>query len=331
MKTLMLLGGMLLAGSLACTKVKSENSCGDAFLDSGEECDGTTLGFGSCQDLGYYRQNGNLSCQDDCTIDRAPCSEFCGDGLIQEDHEVCDGTALGGLTCDGLGLGDGQLACASDCTLDTAACAVQPTCGDGTVTAPMEQCEGADLQGASCLTLGYGGGTLACSTACSFELSGCEPIVVTCGNGVWDNGEECDGTDLHGFTCESQGFAGGNLSCTGDCRVSTSGCEPYPETCGNGYWENGEACDGNDLNGASCIGLGFDGGQLACTEDCMNFDTSPCTYDVAECGNNVREDGELCDGNDLNGETCSSRGFYDGTLACAGDCMSFDESYCVNP
>jgi len=110
--------------------------------------------------------------------------------------------------------------------------------------------------------------------------------------------------------------------------VDLSGCEPFPETCGNGVWDNGEACDGGDLHGASCVGLGFAGGQLACSGDCQ-FDTSPCMNSL--CGNGIREDGEVCDGSDLNGETCSSRGYYDGQLACAWDCMSFDESNCVNP
>ncbi len=320
--------GFSLAGSLACTKVKNEGSCGDAFLDPGEECEGAELRYGSCQDLGYYRQTGNLACLADCTIDRSTCEEFCGDGVLQGEHEACDGADLAGLTCDGLGLGDGALACTAGCELDTSACDVQPACGDGTVNGPLEQCEGDDLQAHTCQTLGYAGGALSCDEDCRFDVTACEPVVQTCGNGVIDNGEACDGENLGGATCENQGFAGGNISCTGDCNMNTSGCEPYTETCGNDVWENGEACDGPDLNGASCIGLGHAGGQLACTDDCQ-FDETPCVDTV--CGNGISEDGEVCDGNDLNGETCSSRGYYAGTLACAWDCMSFDESYCINP
>jgi len=48
------------------------------------------------------------------------------------------------------------------------------------------------------------------------------------------------------------------------------------------------------------------------------------------CGNNVIETGETCDGPLLAGETCVSQGFDGGVLACAGDCMSFDTSVCVN-
>lgn len=47
------------------------------------------------------------------------------------------------------------------------------------------------------------------------------------------------------------------------------------------------------------------------------------------CGNGVLDAGETCDGTDLGGETCSSRGFAGGTLACAADCASFDETDCT--
>ena len=45
-----------------------------------------------------------------------------------------------------------------------------------------------------------------------------------CGNAIRESGEACDGNDLGGQTCQSQGFAGGSLSCNGDCTLNTSGC-----------------------------------------------------------------------------------------------------------
>jgi hypothetical protein len=46
-------------------------------------------------------------------------------------------------------------------------------CGDGMVV-PGEQCDGADLQGFDCASLGLGGGTLACDpVTCSFDTSMC--------------------------------------------------------------------------------------------------------------------------------------------------------------
>ena len=46
--------------------------------------------------------------------------------------------------------------------------------------------------------------------------------------------------------------------------------------CGNGVKESGEACDGADLGGQTCIGLGFGGGTLSCAANCT-YDTSACT------------------------------------------------------
>ncbi len=45
-----------------------------------------------------------------------------------------------------------------------------------------------------------------------------------CGNGLREGSEQCDGSDLGGQTCQSQGFPGGTLSCNGDCTFNTSGC-----------------------------------------------------------------------------------------------------------
>lgn len=39
-----------------------------------------------------------------------------------------------------------------------------------------------------------------------------------CGNGVVEEGEECDGTNLGSKTCESEGYASGTLGCTADCK-----------------------------------------------------------------------------------------------------------------
>ena len=99
----------------------------------------------------------------------------------------------------------------------------------------------------------------------------------TCGNNLAESPEVCDGTDLNGQTCVSQGFAGGGtLACNGTCTgFDTSGCIGGP-VCGNGVVETGEACDGGNLNGATCQSLGFSGGTLACSGSCT-FDTSGCT------------------------------------------------------
>ena len=45
-----------------------------------------------------------------------------------------------------------------------------------------------------------------------------------CGNGVIDNGETCDGTNLGGATCQSLEGKGGTLRCGSDCQYDISMC-----------------------------------------------------------------------------------------------------------
>ena len=47
-----------------------------------------------------------------------------------------------------------------------------PSCGDGAANG-AESCDGSDLGGESCTSLGYASGTLACTAGCGFDLTGC--------------------------------------------------------------------------------------------------------------------------------------------------------------
>src|SRR5439155_41436 len=85
--------------------------------------------------------------------------------------------------------------------------AILPTlCGDGAIS-QGEECDGDALGGASCASLGFASGALACQQ-CHFDTTPCS----FCGNGVINGAEECDGTALGGRTCESLGFTGGALA-----------------------------------------------------------------------------------------------------------------------
>ena len=46
-------------------------------------------------------------------------------------------------------------------------------CGDGVVDSASEQCDRLDLQGNTCISLSYGGGTLTCDRTCHFDTSQC--------------------------------------------------------------------------------------------------------------------------------------------------------------
>jgi hypothetical protein len=50
--------------------------------------------------------------------------------------------------------------------------------------------------------------------------------------------------------------------------------------------------------------------------------------DFGGCGNGLREAGEECDGFDVGGETCATKGYVGGVLSCREDC-TFDESGCA--
>jgi hypothetical protein len=154
----------------------------------------------------------------------------CGDGVINRPSERCDGNDLAGASCEGLGLGPGTLACTASCTLDTTGCTEPPRCGDGVRNEPSEACDGADLGGATCQSVGFLGGTLACGADCTFDASACTGVP-RCGDGVIDRVEEqCDGADLGGATCVSLGLLGGVLACGSDCLFVTAGCTGTGQT-----------------------------------------------------------------------------------------------------
>lgn len=54
-----------------------------------------------------------------------------------------------------------------------------------------------------------------------------------CGNGILEDGEECDGNDFNGLECIDFGYTQGNLICTSNCDIDISNCtleqEPPPE------------------------------------------------------------------------------------------------------
>ncbi|HRV17952.1 MAG TPA: hypothetical protein P5317_08070, partial [Myxococcota bacterium] len=170
-------------------------------------------------------------------------------------------------------------------------------CGNGEID-EGEQCDGANLNEQTCETQGFDGGTLSCTAACQFDTSGCADAPADCGNGEIDEGEQCDGANLNEQTCETQGFDGGTLSCTAACQFDTTGCTKIGPDCGNGEIDEGEQCDGANLNSQSCETQGFDGGTLSCTAACQ-FDTTGCTTiekaGVGEpCTRNIECESDFC-------------------------------------
>lgn len=68
---------------------------------------------------------------------------------------------------------------------------------------------------------------------------------------------------------------------------------------------------------------------VACAGDAPEeTESETSTGALAMCGNGIIETGEDCDGLDLAGEQCATRGFVGGILRCAA--CSYDESECTN-
>ena len=163
------------------------------------------------------------------------------------------------------------------------------------------------------------------ATSCKEELSNSDTV----GDNISDVGEECDGENIGNSSCQSLGFYGGLLTCNSSCQLDMAGCvaDGY---CGDDVQQfPTEECDGVIPEYISCQTLGYPGATLACGDNCR-YDIVGC--EGAEvCGNNVINTSEECDGIELDGESCQSRGlgFIGGTLTCANNCR-FDYSGCYS-
>jgi len=269
----------LLTGTLGCNVDCTYNLdgclpvggpvCGDAIINGTEVCDYPSFGGLTCEDF-KPGTTGDLKCIDNCqTIDFSDCSAgICGDNLINQPSEECDGTDMGKLTgmdCSDLGLGTGSLSC-TGCLVDFSGCSGTGICGDNLINQPSEECDGSNLNGQDCVLFGYSGGTLACYNTdtpkeCTFDTSGCN----ACGNGICDT--------LKGENC---------VNCPKDCTCSD---------CGNGVINSPpEQCDTNGpvIPGfLSCEYFGYSGGSLGCIEGKCLIDTSGCIAIHTMCGDGI--------------------------------------------
>ncbi|MFT4703926.1 MAG: hypothetical protein ACI81R_001621 [Bradymonadia bacterium] len=249
----------------------------------------------------------------------------CGNRTL-EGPEQCDGSTFGDdATCQDLGFAGGEIACTTGCELDESDCN-NIVCGDNTAE-DTELCDGTDLAGETCQTRGFDDGELACQAGCFFDDSACRDFA--CGDGIVEGAEACDSDDLGGATCISLGFeGGGELACDNTtCGYNTAACiGDAPPICGDRELEGDEECDGALFGDATCESLGFDAGDLACSNECL-YVVNGCT--TFECGNNITEGDETCDGADLGDQTCADFGFDGGELACGDEC-EIDTSGCEN-
>ena len=310
--------GLICAGSNSTDTTPScslTTDAGDVGTNSGDiatccdndnDCDATTVSVS------------------DWTITAAP---VCGDNT-KDASETCDGTDLDNQTCVLQGFDSGTLSCASNCgSFVTTSCVTNDVCGDNSKDAG-ETCDGTDLDNQTCVLQGFDSGTLSCASNCgSFVTTSCVTNDV-CGDNTKDASETCDGTDLDNQTCVLQGFDSGTLSCAGTCDAFVTTSCVTNDVCGNNIKETSETCDGTDLDNQTCVTQDYDSGTLACSAGCGTFDFTGCVTD-AVCGNSTKEAGEICDGSDLDSQTCVLQGFTSGTLACDSSCLLFNTTSCL--
>jgi hypothetical protein len=118
----------------------------------------------------------------------------CGNGVLDLMSEDCDDNLMMLRTCAELGLGSGLLSCASDCLFNTGGCSSNGGgggggCGNATVEGE-EDCDAFNLDGQSCRSLGYSGGTLSCSD-CIFDTGACYGSTDGDGDGYGDSSDNC--------------------------------------------------------------------------------------------------------------------------------------------
>lgn len=329
-------GGACQVDTSACVNP----GCGNSIIESPlEECEGEDLAGQSCESLGFLQ--GNLGCSgSSCTFDTSSCVPAgCGNQII-EPSEQCEGANLAGATCESLGFLQGNLSCSStSCAFDTSAC-VSPGCGNSVIEAG-EACDATNLQNQSCTSLGFSGGNLACDRACLFETGACSGTRTTCGDGVAQGAELCDGSSMIFYltqACGDFGFPGGGIiSCNNDCTLDFSTCQIWTSLCEYQELYSDSVChDCQGYHPASevdpdCGGCGGDGtcvdawttGGYACAQTGASHDPD------CGCGNGVLEPArangsfpEVCEGNQFvsNLSNCADWGFTGGVLGCSGGC-----------
>ncbi|MEL6545402.1 MAG: hypothetical protein AAFQ82_12300 [Myxococcota bacterium] len=206
-----------------------------------------------------------------CNSECSGLAPHCGDGVLEANEEVCDEGDGNSSTWSALAR------CNVECT------GTSPYCGDGELDAGFEACDDGDTDDNN-----------GCRNNCT---------LASCGDGVVNNGEQCDSGGINSTTCDA------------NCTLVE---------CGDGFVNDaaGEVCDGSGVATAQC--------DIDCTvpecgdrvvndaagEDCDDGGVASASCD-ADCSAVVCGDGVA---NSAAGEACDDGGIF--TAACDADCTT---------
>ncbi len=119
-------------------------------------------------------------------------------------------------------------------------------------------------------------------SSCNFNSYG--GVQTSCGDGLINQGEQCDSNNFAGVTCTSFGYSGGQISCNApgsvnECYFNVSGCTGLTEgVCGDGVINQGEQCDSANIFSGSGACNFFDSYNDDYSVFCDN-----CLVNVSSC------------------------------------------------
>ncbi len=193
-----------------------EEDCYDAqpvcAADFLELCDET-----NCGSAGGYWYNNECNEEEETCTETWVCGEW-GTCTAGSQTRTCSDTA----------------GCNSTVNTESQACTV---CGNGIVETG-ETCESNDTSTA-CTINGYTG-IQNCGSSCNWDTCVANQ---SCGDGIINGNEECEGSNLGTNTCESEGFDAGTLTCASDCTLNENGCTTQSSSTESGGDEDDDGAD----------------------------------------------------------------------------------------